>query len=99
MRRWSRSPRIVDGLGGACAKTAADDYEDIICCKVCSRWNVSCCPRPPRQLMWSSTGLEGSMVQTPRGWGAVLLILLSVVTLTTCDDEDNPLGPEFDRPV
>ena len=39
------------------------------------------------------------MVQTPRGLGSVALVLLSVFALATCDDEDNPLGPEFDRPV
>src|SRR5687767_14384927 len=39
------------------------------------------------------------MFETPRGWGAVGLVLLSALVLTTCNEEDNPLGPELDRSV
>lgn len=38
------------------------------------------------------------MFRKPRGWGGLVLVLSCALILSTCG-EDDPLGPEFDRPV
>ena len=39
------------------------------------------------------------MFQKPRGWGGLVLVLPCALILSTCDGDDDLLGPEFDRPV
>src|SRR5687767_10076374 len=66
---------------------------------LCSSRNEICSPCYGRVKRSRGFDERGAMSRNPRTSWSVALALALVGALTTCDDDDDPIGPDLDRTV